>query len=99
MLNRLNRPTKPAAAMGVITSLNISWLRTDAWPSTPIPAVTLRQSTSHRSQNWGVLSAWSMWTWLWVIILFCVVGGVQPAGLQSAAGMRMARAPMVMDMK
>ena len=57
MLNRLIRPTKPAAATGVMWPGNISWLMAEAWPSTPMPAVTLRQSTHQISQNCGVFSA------------------------------------------
>ena len=57
MLNRLIRPTKPAAATGVMWPGNISWLMAEAWPSTPMPAVTFRQSTHQISQNCGVFSA------------------------------------------
>ncbi len=49
MLNRLSNPTKPAAASALMRHGNISWLIAEAWPSTPIPAVTLRQST-HQSR-------------------------------------------------
>ena len=51
MLNRLNRPTKPAAAAAPTAAPlptdwteNSSCIITEAWPSTPMPAVTLRQS-------------------------------------------------------
>ena len=57
MLNRLSRPTKPAAATGETCPGNISWLMAEACPSTPMPAVTLRQSTHQISQNCGVFSA------------------------------------------
>ena len=57
MLNRLIRPTKPAAAVTVTLPGNISWLIADAWPSTPMPAVTFRHSTHQISQNCGVFSA------------------------------------------
>ena len=57
MLNRLSRPTKPAAAPGVTRPGNISWIIGEAWPSTPMPAVTLRQSTPQSSQNCGVRDA------------------------------------------
>ena len=57
MLNRLSSPTKPAAASAVTLPGNISWLIAEAWPSTPMPAVTLRQSTHQISQNCGVLIA------------------------------------------
>ena len=42
MLNRLSSPTKPAAATGVTLPWNISWIIGEAWLSTPMPAVTLR---------------------------------------------------------
>ena len=58
MLKRLISPTKPAAATAVMCPGNISWLIAEAWPSTPMPAVTLRQSTHQISQNCGVFSAW-----------------------------------------
>ena len=57
MLNRLNSPTKPEAATAVIRPRNISWLIAEAWPSTPIPAVTLRHRIHQISQNCGVFSA------------------------------------------
>jgi len=31
--------------------LKISWIMGDAWPSTPMPAVTFMHSTTHSSQN------------------------------------------------
>ena len=58
MLNRLISPTNPAAATAVTRPGNISWLIAEAWPSTPMPAVTLRHSTHQISQNCGVFSAW-----------------------------------------
>ena len=57
MLNRLRRPTNPAAALALIRPLNISWIIAEAWPRTPIPAVTLKQRTTHSSQNCGVRMA------------------------------------------
>ena len=57
MLNRLSSPTKPAAATTDTLPGNISWVMAEAWPSTPMPAVTLRQSTHQISQNCGVLIA------------------------------------------
>ncbi len=41
----------------MIWSLKTSWIIADAWPSTPIPAVTLKQSTTQSSQNCCVLMA------------------------------------------
>ena len=57
MLNRLIRPTRPAAATAVMWPGNISWLIAEAWPSTPMPAVVLQNSTIQISQNCGVLTA------------------------------------------
>ena len=42
---------------------NTSWIIGDAIPITPMPALTLRHSTPHSSQNCGVFQAWSTWTW------------------------------------
>src|SRR6186713_1153961 len=67
MLKRLSSPTKPAAAPALIVPLKTSWIIADAWPSTPIPAVTLKHSTTHKSQNCGVLTACSGVTSLLVI--------------------------------
>ena len=55
-------PTKPAAAAGAIRPANISWIIGLAAPSTPMPAVTLRQSTAQSSQNCGVESTRSTLT-------------------------------------
>src|SRR5436190_13792428 len=57
MLNRLSRPANPAAADAVTRPLKISWIIGEATPSTPMPALTFRQSTAHNSQNWRVLHA------------------------------------------
>ena len=57
MLKMLSSPTKPPAAAAVTRPGNISWLIAEAWPSTPIPAVTFRHSTIQISQNCGVFSA------------------------------------------
>jgi hypothetical protein len=57
----------------------------------PIPAVTLKHSTIHNSQNWGVRMAAGMLTCCTLIILREApesAGGDQPAGFQSGAGMR-----------
>ena len=56
----------------------------------PIPAETFMVSTSHSSQNCGVLCAWFRWTWRVAIIAFCAAaaGGVHPAGLHPDAGTR-----------
>ena len=69
----LSSPTKPAAAATVTP--NISWIISDACPKTPIPAVTLRKSTPHKSQNCGVLTA-SFLSTLRVVTSFCGVVGM-----------------------
>ena len=51
MLAKLSSMTNPAAAAAVTTPGNISWIIGDAWPSTPMPAVTLTQSMTQRSPN------------------------------------------------
>src|SRR5215471_2128706 len=89
MLKMLSRPTNPAAALGVMRSLNTSWIIADAWPRTPIPAVTLKQSTTHNSQNCGVRIASPGVTLCCVISTFAFSGGgTQPAGLQLSGGTR-----------
>ena len=98
MLKMLSRPTKPAAALGVIRSLNTSWIIADAWPRTPIPAVTLKQRTTQSSQNWGVRIASPGVTLCSVMRLFAFSGGgTQPAGFQSLAGTRYPNAPPIMN--
>jgi len=62
----------------------------------PMPAVTLKQSTTQRSQNCGVRHAWSRAT-LALVIIFCgAMDGTRPAGFQSAAGTRTIHAPKIM---
>jgi hypothetical protein len=56
-LSKLINPTNPAAAVAVMWPANISWLIADAWPITPIPAVTFRHSTYQISQNCCVFNA------------------------------------------
>ena len=67
---------------------NTSWIIGDAIPITPIPALTLRQSTAHSSQNCGVFHARSTCTCRVVIMPLCRTGGIQPAGFQSGGGTR-----------
>ena len=57
MLKMLSSPTKPPAAAAVTRPGNISWLIAEAWPNTPMPAVTFMHSTIQISQNWGVFNA------------------------------------------
>ena len=81
MFARLSSPTNPAAAAAPITPGNISWIIGDAWPSTPIPAVTLRQSTAQSSQNCLVLIASSTCT--------SGAGGVRRARRRTVAASRL----------
>src|SRR5487761_2302109 len=98
LLNRLIRPTKPAAAAttaafcaGVMSAAasarpaslppNTSCSIGLAIEITAMPAVTLRNSTPHTSQNCGVFQARLRCTWRLVIMLaLLVTAGVQPAG-------------------
>ena len=58
-------------------------------PMTPMPAVTLRQSTAQISQNCGVLCASRRCTWRVVIIaLASAPAASSPSGRQPAGGMR-----------
>jgi hypothetical protein len=64
----------------------------------PMPAVTLKQSTTHRNQNCGVLIALRADTFAVVMsepVLAC--SGSQPAGFQSSAGTRMSSQPTDMN--
>ncbi len=85
MLNRLIKPTKPAAAAAVTRPGNISWIIGDAWPSTPMPAVTFMHSTTHSSQNCGVRQATSTDTLAEVTSFLGCAGGT-PAGRLPVGG-------------
>src|SRR5689334_24901547 len=58
-----------------------------AFSRMPMPAVTLKQRTTHSSQNCGVLTALVADTLL-VVMSAWPFGATQPAGFQSAAGTR-----------
>lgn len=89
MLNRLRSPTNPAAALAVMVPLKTSWIIADACPNTPMPAVTLKQRTTHSSQNCGVRIAAAGVTCSRVIMARAApVGSTQPSGFQPAAGTR-----------
>ena len=66
----------------VIAPGNISWIIGDACPSTPMPAVTLRHSTTHSSQNCGVVIARSAVTLPVVTMRARRLARVHPAGFQ-----------------
>ncbi len=62
-----------------------------------MPAVTLQNSTTHRSQNCGVLMALAALTLAVVTSFFSrTVLGSQPSGFQSSAGTRTLKAPNIM---
>src|SRR5262245_51175455 len=64
----------------------------------PMPAVTLKQSTNHRSQNCGVLMALFAETCPPVKIDPASIGfGVKPAGFQSSRGSRTSNQPSDMN--
>ncbi len=98
MFARLSSPTKPAAAPIEIVSGNISWIIGDAWPSTPMPAVTFMQSTIHSSQNCGVVMARSTVTFP-VVTRARGGGGVHPSGRQPWRGTRTVNTPNIMKQK
>ena len=98
MLNSDSRPTKPAAAVAatadVVPSRKKSWIIGAACSRMPMPAVTLQNSTTHSSQNCGVLIALAAETLSVVTRAFCfTVDGSKPAGFQSSAGTRTMNAP------
>src|SRR5271169_779189 len=85
-LKMLMNPTNPAAATGFTRPSKVSWIIGDACDSTPMPAVTLRNRTAHKSQNWGVPSARSAVTLAAVTSFRGVVEGTYPAGEKSGGG-------------
>src|ERR1700716_491562 len=55
--SRATNPAAADAATGVGVCLKKSVIIGDAFPRIPMPAVTLKHSTTHRHQNCGVLMA------------------------------------------
>jgi hypothetical protein len=88
MLNRLIISTNVLAKTGVTifgsVGPKISLSIVLATPSTPMPAVMLKQRTIQRSQNCGVFIA----SFTPTACVNCSAGGFQPAGSQPGAGMR-----------
>ena len=84
----------------MIRAGNMSWLIGDAWPRTPIPAVTFRQSTTQSSQNCGVLNAVPTATWA-LVTSFCEPAGLghEARGRHPAAGTRTVSTPNIMKTK
>src|SRR3954454_13704546 len=101
LLNSDSSPTKPAAAVAatveVSPSRKKSWIIGLACSRMPMPAVTLQNSTTHSSQNCGVLMALPAETLAEVTSSRCLtVDGSQPAGFQPSAGTRTMNAPNIM---
>jgi len=64
----------------------------------PIPAVTLKQSTTHSSQNWGVFIALAADTPAVLASDPALCGlGFQPGGAQPGAGTRISTHPIDMN--
>jgi hypothetical protein len=82
-----------------MTPGNISWIIGDACPSTPMPAVTFRHSTTHNSQNCGVLIARAAVTLLFVTKRRGLSGATQRAGRHPRGGTRTMNAPHIMKAK
>src|SRR6185312_5667424 len=99
MLARLSSATKPAAAAGRFPLKKISWIIGDAWPITPMPAVTFKHNTHHTSQNCGVRIASFTSTLAVVTSLGGVSGAVHPAGCHPSRGRRTVNTPNIMKMK
>ncbi len=86
MLHSDSRPTKPAAAAALTVS-KWSWIIGEACSRMPIPAVTLQNRTTHRSQNCRVRMAFAAVTFPVVTSLRSFTcSGLQPAGRQPSAG-------------
>ena len=99
MLQIDSSPTKPAAAAGsTLESPPLprkkSWIIGAACSRMPMPAVTLQNSTTHSSQNCGVLTALAADTLAVVTIDFALTfEGSKPSGTQSSAGTLTSHAP------
>src|SRR3979409_2145495 len=77
-------PAGAGAATGVGVCLKKSVIIGDAFPRIPMPAVTLKHSTTHRHQNCGVLMALAAETWATeTSTLPWSCFGSQPAGCQA----------------
>jgi hypothetical protein len=64
----------------------------------PIPAVTLKHSTTHRNQNWGVRIALFADTFALVMsVPVLAESGCQPAGRQPSGGTRTSSHPTDMN--
>ena len=80
MLQSERKATKPAAAAALTVS-KWSWIIGEACSRMPMPAVTLQHSTTHSSQNCGVLIALAAVTFAVVIMRrsACASGPSPPA--------------------
>src|SRR5215218_6216244 len=104
MLNSDRTPTKPAAADAATREPSPvrkkSWIIGAACSRMPMPAVTLQNSTTHSSQNCGVLTEFRADTFSVVTKdFFLTVDGSKPSGFQSAAGTRTRNAPNIMKIR
>src|SRR5262245_48453999 len=100
MLNKDSRPTNPAAAVAatddVSPSRKKSWIIGLACSRMPMPAVTLQNSTTHSSQNCGVLIAFAADTCDVVTSGFDFsCAGSNPAGFQPGAGTFTVKTPNI----
>ncbi len=98
MLQIESSPTKPAAAAGSTLDSpperKKSWIIGAACSRMPMPAVTLQNSTTHSSQNCGVLTALAALTLSVVtIVRDLTLLGSNPSGRQSSAGTFTSQAP------
>src|SRR6478672_9818824 len=98
MLQIESSPTKPAAAAGSTLDSpperKKSWIIGAACSRMPMPAVTLQNSTTHSSQNCGVLTALAALTLSVVTrVRDRTVLGSKAAGRQSSAGTLTSQAP------
>src|SRR6266496_4841346 len=104
MLNRDSRPTNPVAAVAatddVPPSRKKSWIIGPACSRMPMPAVTLQNSTTHSSQNCGVLIAFVADTCAVVTSGFDLsCDGSKPAGCHPGAGTFTVKTPSIITMK
>src|SRR3954454_2485012 len=85
MLHSESRATKPAAEAALTVS-KWSWIIGEACSRMPMPAVTLQHSTTHKSQNCGVLIALAAVTFAAVIMRrSACVSPVEPDGFHSGS--------------
>src|ERR1700744_596228 len=99
MLKRLNRPTKPAAAVAETRPWKRSWIIGDACSRMPMPAVTFAHRMIHSSQNCGVREAVFTSTLFAEINTDVVALGTHPSGFHPTRGTRIVKTPNIMKTK